>query len=191
MDGRRTSARPIATRCIWPPGEPGRRVPQLVVDPQQARDLRDARADVGLGDAPHGRAQREGEVVVDGEVRVERVLLEHEGDVAPGRFRLRPVDPADADGARIGALEACREPQGRRLAGSRGSEQHHELSVRIVNDRSATASISLKRFERRTSSTLAMRQASLGESGADGPAGGLVEDRELVGLNARPTVSPR
>ena len=42
--------------------------------------------DLGLGHAARRRAQREGEIVVDGKVRIERVLLEDEGDVARRRI---------------------------------------------------------------------------------------------------------
>ena len=43
------------------------------------------RAHLGLGRAAQRRAQREGEVVEDAQVRVQRVLLEHEGHVAQRR----------------------------------------------------------------------------------------------------------
>ena len=39
--GSRTSARPIATRCIWPPDSLVAGLAQLVVDAQQARHLGD------------------------------------------------------------------------------------------------------------------------------------------------------
>ena len=52
----------------------------------------------GLGVA--AIAQAVGHVVVDAHVRIERVVLEHHGDVAVGRLHVVDVLAADADGAR-------------------------------------------------------------------------------------------
>ena len=51
---------------------------ELAGDAQHGRDLVDAPLDLVLRHAARRRAQREGEVVVGGEVRVERILLEDE-----------------------------------------------------------------------------------------------------------------
>ena len=63
-----------------------------------AASLRPARVDLGLRQAAD--LQAVGDVVVDAHVRVERVVLEHHGDVALAR--LEPVDHAPAD------RDACR-----------------------------------------------------------------------------------
>ena len=87
--GSRTSARPIATRCIWPPDS-------LVAGFASLSSMRSIRAtsvDLAphfvLGRAPHRRAQRKREVVEHVQVRVQRVLLEHEGHVAQRRRAAR------------------------------------------------------------------------------------------------------
>ena len=53
--------------------------------------------DVGLRHA--AVAQAVGHVVVDAHVRIERVVLEHHGDVAVGRLHVVDDLAADADGA--------------------------------------------------------------------------------------------
>ena len=93
------------------------------------------------------RAQRKGEVVEDREMRIERILLEHEGDVARGRRRARSCRAADQDRPASGRFEPGNEPQRRRLAGAGRPEQHDELAV---GDRQATSrrppATSLKRL---------------------------------------------
>ena len=89
----------------------------------------------GLGARPQRRAQREREVVEHAQVRVERVLLEHEGHVAQRR-RGR----GDVVGRRCGrwpasgCLEAGDQAQRRRLAGAARAEQDDELAARDVED---------------------------------------------------------
>ena len=62
-------------------------------------------------------------------MRVERILLEHEGDVALGRLQPGRHPAADLDGAAIRLLEPGDQPQRRGLAGAGRPEQHDELAV--------------------------------------------------------------
>src|SRR5262249_40675839 len=62
-------------------------------------------------------------------MRIERILLEHEGDVARCGRRIADLAPRDAHAAAIGALEAGDQPQRSGLAGARWSQQHDELPV--------------------------------------------------------------
>ena len=75
------------------------------------------------------RPQRERHVLEHGQMRIERIVLEHEGDVA-----LRRVQPlhrlaVDQDVAPVDILEPGDGAQGRGLAATRRPEQHHELAV--------------------------------------------------------------
>ena len=78
--GWRTMARPIATRWRWPPdssrGLRSSKRPEL----QDLRRLVHARLD--LGQRHLGDLQAVGHVVEHAHVRVQRVVLEHHGDVA-------------------------------------------------------------------------------------------------------------
>src|SRR5581483_11087287 len=73
--------------------------------------------------------QREGDVVVDGEVRVERVALEDHRDVAA--LRREPVDHPlpDPHDAVADLLEAGDHTERRRLAAAGRPDEHHELAV--------------------------------------------------------------
>ena len=62
-------------------------------------------------------------------MRIERVLLEDEGDVARGRRAPRHVAPADDDRAGVRPLEPGDQAQRRGLAGAGRPEQHDELAV--------------------------------------------------------------
>ena len=77
-------ARPMATRWRWPPESArGLRV-EIVLDLQHAGGFGHAGVDLRLRRAAVFEAV--GEVVVDGHMRIERIVLEHHGDVAVGRF---------------------------------------------------------------------------------------------------------
>src|SRR5262249_38118657 len=75
------------------------------------------------------QAQPERDVLVDREVRVERVALEHHRDVTvAGRDVVDDPRP-DAHDALGDLLEAGEHPQRRRLPAAGGADQHHELAV--------------------------------------------------------------
>ena len=110
-------------------GEAGGAVVELVVDAHQFRDLGDAGGDRGLVEAAAGGLEREGEVLAHGEVRIERILLEDEGDVALGGGEGFDAVAADGDGAGVGALDAGDQAESRGLAGAGRAEQDDELAV--------------------------------------------------------------
>jgi hypothetical protein len=62
-------------------------------------------------------------------MRIERVLLEDERDVAGRRCEAGDVVTADRDRSGVGALEAGDETKRRGLAGAGGPEKHEELAV--------------------------------------------------------------
>ena len=115
-------ARPSATRCFWPPEScPGLR-PQQRADVERLGGLGDVlgdglarRARAGQRAHPsHGQAlpdihaahrERQADILGHRHVRIERVALEHHGDVAVAGRQF--VDPpvADDDRARIVALQ--------------------------------------------------------------------------------------
>src|SRR5881409_346750 len=101
--------------------------------PEEGLDLEE------LGDPVHGRddlafrdlrvLEREGHVLVDRHVRVQRVALEHHRDVAILRIEVVHEAVSDVDLAFVRRLESCDAPQGRRLAASARSEEDDELLV--------------------------------------------------------------
>ena len=68
-------------------------------------------------------------LAADGEVRVERVVLEHHRDVAALRRVVADVALADVDRAGVDLLEPGEHPQRGRLAGARRADEHHQLAV--------------------------------------------------------------
>ena len=73
--------------------------------------------------------QAEGDVVVDGEVRVERVALEDHRDVAVARRDVVDDAVADLELTLGDVLEPGDHPERCRLAAARGADQDHELTV--------------------------------------------------------------
>ena len=76
-----------------------------------------------------GQLQREADVLLDRHVRVERVVLEHHGDVALLGRQVVDDPVADAELTRRDGLEARDHAQGRRLAAARRADEHEELAV--------------------------------------------------------------
>ena len=79
------------------------------------------------GNAAH--LQAVGDVVVHVHVRVERVVLEHHGDVAVLGFHVRHIPVADVDGAGGHFLQTGDAAQSRGLAAARGTHHDHEGAV--------------------------------------------------------------
>src|SRR5581483_1057783 len=80
-----------------------------------------------LGDLLH--AQAVVDVLLDGHVREERVVLEHRVHVALVRCQARDVAPAEQDPAPRRRLEARDHAKARRLARARGPEHGEELAL--------------------------------------------------------------
>src|SRR5207244_11187 len=80
----------------------------------------------GPGEAPD--AQAVGDVLLDRNVREERVILEDGVHVALGRGGPSHVDAGELDVTGVGTLEAGDYAQRRRLPGAGRSEQREELS---------------------------------------------------------------
>jgi hypothetical protein len=76
------------------------------------------------------RPQAEGDVLVDRQIGIERVVLEHHGDVAILRAELVDHAPADRDHAGIRLLQAGDCAQQGALAAAGGADQHGELAGR-------------------------------------------------------------
>ena len=130
VDGRLAHQRPADRHALHLAArQPGRAVVELVVDAHQLRHLLDAPADLGLRHLSRRRAQREGQVLEHRQMRIERILLEHEGDVAGSRRQARGVAAGDVDRALLRLFQAGDQPQRRRLAGAGRPEQHHELAI--------------------------------------------------------------
>jgi hypothetical protein len=92
----------------------------------EVEHLADATPHLVVRDLPP--AQSEGDVLVDGEVREQRVVLEDGVDVALERREIGDVGLAEEDRAGAGLLEAADHPQRRRLAAARRPEKREELA---------------------------------------------------------------
>ncbi len=110
-------------------GKARRPVPELAGDVQQLRRLLDALADICLRNAASRRSQRKREIVVHGQVRIQRVLLKDEGNVAASRRIVGHVAAIDEDGAPVGTLQPRDQPECRRLPGTARAEQDDKLAV--------------------------------------------------------------
>ena len=73
--------------------------------------------------------EAEGDVLGDAQVRVERIVLEHHRDVPLLRCDVVHDAAADRERARGDVLEAGDHSQRGRLAASRRTDQHEELTV--------------------------------------------------------------
>ena len=74
-------------------------------------------------------AQAEGQIVVNAHMLVERVVLEHHGDVAVARRQMVDHLAADPDIAAGDVFQPCDHAQRRRLAAAGRADQRHELLV--------------------------------------------------------------
>ena len=73
--------------------------------------------------------QREGDVLRHRHVRIERVGLEHHGELALGRRLAGHVAAVDVDRAAAGVLQPGDQPQQRGLAAARRADEDDELAV--------------------------------------------------------------
>src|SRR6266542_203701 len=108
-------------------GELARLALEEMLDAEQRRRPLRLRLLLRLLDAL--RLQREDDVLVDGEVRIERVALEDHGDAALARGEVVDDAAADEDVAGGGLLEAGDHPQERGFSGARGAEEDEELAL--------------------------------------------------------------
>ncbi len=100
---------------------------------RQAEHLRDlVHAPVALRLLDARDLQRERDVRGNGEIRIERVVLEHHRDVALLRRIVGHVALADPDRAAVDLLEPREHPQRRCLPGPGRTDEHRELAVRDV-----------------------------------------------------------
>ena len=125
--GSRTIARPIATRWRWPPESwPGFRL-RWSTRPMMRAVSAIRSAGFRLRHLPH--PQREADVLGNRHVRVQRVVLEHHGDVARARRQVVHDAVADLDLAVGDLLETGDHAQGGRLAAAGRADEHDELAV--------------------------------------------------------------
>ena len=126
--GAKTSARASATRCCWPPeswrGKPVGQRAEL----DEAQRVADLLVDLGLGRAAH--LERKGDVARHGEVRKQRIALEHHAEVALVRRQVLDRLAVQQDAAAGRRHEARDRHQHRGLARARRSEQRQELATR-------------------------------------------------------------
>ena len=109
-----------AGKIARPPLEEG-------LDAEHACSFHHARLDLGLRRFPV--AQAVGHVVVDRHVRIERVVLEHHGDVALGRLDVVDHAIADPNLARADGLDPSDHAQQRRFPAAGGPHEHAKGAV--------------------------------------------------------------
>ncbi len=97
------------------------------LDAEDVGSVVHAPLDLGLLELAH--LQPEGHVVVHAHVRVERVVLEHHGDVAVHRRKIVDHFSVDADLAGADLLQPGDHAQRGGLAAARRAHQHDELAV--------------------------------------------------------------
>ena len=102
--GERTMARPIATRCRWPPESCAGLRESSGAELEALRRLAHLGGDLLLRHAAH--AQPEADVLGDRQVRIERVGLEDHRDVALARREVVRHFAADQDAALGDVLQA-------------------------------------------------------------------------------------
>jgi hypothetical protein len=111
-------------------GQLARLALEQLLDAEDLGGVLHALLDLGLGELAHLQAERH--VVVHGHVRIERVVLEHHGDVAVLRRQVVDHAIADDDLAAGNLLEPGHHPERGRLAAAGGPDEHHEFLVADV-----------------------------------------------------------
>ena len=111
-------------------GERARLAVEERLEVEDPRRLLHALVDLRLLLLPE--TQAEGDVVVDGQVRVERVALEHHRDVPVARRDLVHDPVADPDLALGDLLEARHHPERGRLSAAGRADENHELAVLCI-----------------------------------------------------------
>src|SRR6516225_767933 len=96
-------------------------------DTKDIRRLPHALLDLALSELAHLQAERH--IVVHAHVRVERVVLEHHGDVAVHRRELIDYVAVDRDIAGADGLEPGDHAERRRLAAAGRADKDHEFLV--------------------------------------------------------------
>src|SRR5581483_1361201 len=123
--GRRTMARPRATRWRWPPLNCcGLCSSWRSISSSCATSA--TRARISLLAAP---PQRETQILEHGQVRVERVILKHESDVAIARRQRIDRRAVDADLPRRRRFQPRHDAQQGGFTAARRTEQHAEFAV--------------------------------------------------------------
>ena len=100
---------------------------EKVLDVEHLRRRHDLLLDLRLWQLSH--LQREGEVLVDGLVRIERVVLEDHGDVAILGIEIGDQLVADIDVAAAHRDQPGHEIERRRLAAARRADEGDELAI--------------------------------------------------------------
>ncbi len=125
--GSRTIALPIATRCCWPPESVARPTIEDVVELQRRRDLLDPTRH--HGPVQVGETHREADVLGNGQVRIQRVLLERHGDVPLVRLDVVEARVIDEHVADRDVLQPRDHAQQRGLATPGRSDDHEQLAL--------------------------------------------------------------
>ena len=125
--GSRTIARPIATRCRWPPDSAAGLRSKRLFQVEQLRCLVDAAVSLLLRGARD--LQRKPHVLANGHVRVQGVVLEDHRDVAFLGRQPGHVTVADPDAAPVDELQAGQHPKAGGLPAAGRAHQHQELAV--------------------------------------------------------------
>ena len=108
-------------------GQRGRLALEVLLEAEHLGGLVDPALDLILGRLPQLQAERQ--VLLDRHVRVERVVLEHHGDVPVLRRQVVDHPVADLDRAAGDLLEPGDGPQRGGLAAPGGTDEYHELAV--------------------------------------------------------------
>ena len=103
---------------------------QKLLEAEHRGNLTHAALDLVLRRVPH--AQAVGEVLRNGQMRIQRVVLEDHGDVAVARREVRDISVADRDRPARDLFEPRDHAEQRRLAAPGRPDQDEELAVRDV-----------------------------------------------------------